>query len=97
MKLSPYNIGSVYLLGNKESGVIQQDIHDRVMGELRTKFKPEFLNRLDDIILFKPLDTKEIKSIVDISYGLLSLMNDSKRVKSISGWNWIIKDVLNSN
>jgi ATP-dependent Clp protease ATP-binding subunit ClpB len=60
------NIGSDYLLENKESGSIQQDIRDRVMRELKTKFKPEFLNRLDDIILFKPLDTNEIKSIVDI-------------------------------
>lgn len=60
------NIGSDYLLENKESGGIQQDIRDRVMNELKTKFKPEFLNRLDDIILFKPLDTNEIKSIVDI-------------------------------
>jgi ATP-dependent Clp protease ATP-binding subunit ClpB len=60
------NIGSDYLLENKESGGIQQDIRDRVMNELKTKFKPEFLNRLDDIILFKPLDTNEIKRIVDI-------------------------------
>jgi len=60
------NIGSDYLLENKESGSIQQNIRDRVMSELKTKFKPEFLNRLDDIILFKPLDTKEIKGIVDI-------------------------------
>ena len=60
------NIGSNYLLENKESGSIQQNIRDRVMRELKTKFKPEFLNRLDDIILFKPLETKEIKGIVDI-------------------------------
>ncbi|HEY5561933.1 MAG TPA: ATP-dependent chaperone ClpB [Clostridiaceae bacterium] len=60
------NIGSNYLLENKESGGIEQHIRDRVMGELKVKFKPEFLNRLDDIILFKPLETKEIKGIVDI-------------------------------
>jgi len=60
------NIGSNYLLENKESGNIQQNIRERVLSELKTKFKPEFLNRLDDIILFKPLDTKEIKGIVDI-------------------------------
>ncbi|MCB2296549.1 ATP-dependent chaperone ClpB [Clostridium tagluense] len=60
------NIGSSYLLENKESGGIEQYIRDRVMSELKSKFKPEFLNRLDDIILFKPLDTKEIKGIVDI-------------------------------
>ncbi len=60
------NIGSNYLLENKESGGIEQYIRDRVISELKTKFKPEFLNRLDDIILFKPLDTEEIKGIVDI-------------------------------
>ena len=60
------NIGSNYLLENKESGGIEKHIRDRVMSELKTKFKPEFLNRLDDIILFKPLETKEIEGIVDI-------------------------------
>ncbi|MEK6265035.1 MAG: ATP-dependent chaperone ClpB, partial [Clostridium sp.] len=60
------NIGSNYLLENKESSGIEQHIRDRVMNELKSKFKPEFLNRLDDIILFKPLDTKEIEGIVDI-------------------------------
>ena len=60
------NIGSNYLLENKESGGIEQHIRDRVMSELKSKFKPEFLNRLDDIILFKPLETKEIEGIVDI-------------------------------
>jgi len=60
------NIGSNYLLENKESGGIEKHIRDRVMNELKSKFKPEFLNRLDDIILFKPLETKEIEGIVDI-------------------------------
>ena len=60
------NIGSNYLLENTEGGGIDQHIRDRVMRELKSKFKPEFLNRLDDIILFKPLETKEIKGIVDI-------------------------------
>jgi len=60
------NIGSNYLLENKEVGGIELHIRDRVMAELKAKFKPEFLNRLDDIILFKPLETKEIKGIVDI-------------------------------
>ncbi|MBU3180731.1 ATP-dependent chaperone ClpB [Clostridium psychrophilum] len=60
------NIGSDYLLENKESGGIEKGIRDKVMSELKAKFKPEFLNRLDDIILFKPLETKEIEGIVDI-------------------------------
>jgi ATP-dependent Clp protease ATP-binding subunit ClpB len=60
------NIGSNHLLENTESGGIDEHTRDRVMRELKSKFKPEFLNRLDDIILFKPLETKEIKGIVDI-------------------------------
>jgi len=60
------NIGSNYLLENKENGGIEKSIRDKVMSELKSKFKPEFLNRLDDIILFKPLETKEIEGIVDI-------------------------------
>jgi ATP-dependent Clp protease ATP-binding subunit ClpB len=60
------NIGSGYLLENKESRSIEQHIRDRVMNEMKLKFKPEFLNRLDDIILFKPLATEEIKGIIDI-------------------------------
>ena len=40
---------------------------------------------------------KTLKDVTDrLSNGLLSLMNDSKRVKSITGWKWIVKDVLNS-
>ncbi len=60
------NIGSSYLLENKENAGIEQYIRDRVMNEMKLKFKPEFLNRLDDIILFKPLATEEIKGIIDI-------------------------------
>ncbi|NMM65045.1 ATP-dependent chaperone ClpB [Clostridium sp. P21] len=60
------NIGSGYLLENTESTGIEQHIRDRVMNEMKLKFKPEFLNRLDDIILFKPLSTSEIKGIIEI-------------------------------
>jgi ATP-dependent Clp protease ATP-binding subunit ClpB len=60
------NIGSSYLLDNKESSVIDENVKDRVMDEMKSRFKPEFLNRLDDIIMFKPLNIEEIKSIIDI-------------------------------
>jgi len=60
------NIGSGYLLENQDSSNIDSDIRDRVMGEMKRRFKPEFLNRLDDIILFKPLSIGEIKYIIDI-------------------------------
>lgn len=60
------NVGSNYLLENKDSGSVDESIRDRVMNEMKRRFKPEFLNRLDDIILFKPLSTGEIKYIIDI-------------------------------
>jgi ATP-dependent Clp protease ATP-binding subunit ClpB len=60
------NIGSSYLLENKSSAGIDEDIKNKVMNDMKLKFKPEFLNRLDDIIMFKPLNTVEIKSIIDI-------------------------------
>jgi ATP-dependent Clp protease ATP-binding subunit ClpB len=60
------NIGSNYLLENSSSSGIDPLIRDRVMSELKSRFKPEFLNRLDDVILFKPLTNSEIKKIIDI-------------------------------
>ena len=60
------NIGSVHLLdGLEEDGSIKEESRDLVMGQLRGHFRPEFLNRVDEIILFKPLTTNEIKGIVD--------------------------------
>jgi ATP-dependent Clp protease ATP-binding subunit ClpB len=61
------NIGSVHLLdGVTDEGVISEQARDRVMAELRGHFRPEFLNRVDDIVLFKPLTLEEIEQIVDL-------------------------------
>jgi ATP-dependent Clp protease ATP-binding subunit ClpB len=60
------NIGSMYLLEGFESGEIPEDVRGRVMGDLREHFRPEFLNRVDDIIMFKPLTLEEIERIVDL-------------------------------
>lgn len=61
------NIGSMYLLdGLTDKGEISKSARDTVMAELRRHFRPEFLNRVDDIILFKPLTLDEIKSIIDL-------------------------------
>ncbi len=61
------NIGSAYLLeGIEPDGSIRQDCQDRVMEQLRASFRPEFLNRLDEIILFKPLTKENIGAIVDL-------------------------------
>ena len=64
------NIGSQYLIdGVSADGEIREDARDRVMGELRADFRPEFLNRVDDIVLFKPLTLNEIEQIVDLQIG----------------------------
>ena len=61
------NIGSSYLLdGIEPDGSIREEARDAVMGELRAHFRPEFLNRLDEIIMFKPLTKENIGNIVDL-------------------------------
>ena len=61
------NIGSQYLLeGIQEDGTISQQAQDLVQNDLRAHFRPEFLNRLDEIILFKPLTKDNIGHIVDL-------------------------------
>ena len=64
------NIGSEYLLdGATSDGEIKPDARERVVAEMRAHFRPEFLNRLDDIVLFKPLTQAEIERIVDLMFG----------------------------
>lgn len=58
------NIGSKYLLEDYENNKKEAD--NLVMNELKYRFKPEFLNRIDDIIMFKPLSEEDIKKIIDI-------------------------------
>jgi ATP-dependent Clp protease ATP-binding subunit ClpB len=61
------NIGSLHLLeGITASGEIPEDVRGRVMGDLRDHFRPEFLNRVDEIVLFKPLTLEEIERIVEL-------------------------------
>ena len=61
------NIGSSYLLeGIDDNGNIKQENQDLVMNDLRNHFRPEFLNRLDEIIMFKPLTRDNIGGIVDL-------------------------------
>ncbi|TMR30734.1 ATP-dependent chaperone ClpB [Nonomuraea zeae] len=63
------NIGSQHLLdGVTSDGEIKPQARESVMGELRRHFRPEFLNRIDDIVLFKPLTEAEIERIVDLMF-----------------------------
>ena len=62
------NIGSSYLLeGIQEDGSISEECADLVHKDLQAHFRPEFLNRLDEIIMFKPLTKENIGAIVDLS------------------------------
>ncbi len=61
------NLGAEFLLeGIEEDGSIRPEAEDLVMEKLRVSFKPEFLNRLDEIIMFKPLTRENIRGIIDL-------------------------------
>ncbi len=62
------NLGSAYLLEgiDESTGAIKKEASTAVMDELRASFRPEFLNRLDEIIMFKPLNKSNLSGIVDI-------------------------------
>lgn len=61
------NIGSSYLLeGINDDGSIEKSARERVMDEMRRTFRPEFLNRIDEIVMFKPLMKDEIYKIIDL-------------------------------
>jgi ATP-dependent Clp protease ATP-binding subunit ClpB len=75
------NIGSQYLLeGITDKGEIKEDIRDTVMKEMRMQFRPEFLNRVDEIVLFKPLTLAEIEQIVDLLTDELRKRLDMRRM-----------------
>ncbi|MEQ1577392.1 MAG: AAA family ATPase, partial [Hyphomicrobium sp.] len=72
------NIGSDYLVNQKE-GEDTDAVREDVMAEVRSRFRPEFLNRLDEIILFHRLQRSEMGAIVDIQMGRLQrLLADRK-------------------
>ena len=75
------NIGSRHLLENvSESGKLDGNTVKTVMSELHQNFKPEFLNRVDDIVMFKPLTRDEIRQIVRL---VLKTLSDRLREKEI--------------
>jgi ATP-dependent Clp protease ATP-binding subunit ClpB len=61
------NLGSQYLLeGISETGELRPGVRERVMGELRGHFRPEFLNRVDEVVFFTPLLAAQLKEIIDL-------------------------------
>jgi ATP-dependent Clp protease ATP-binding subunit ClpB len=76
------NIGSPYLLdGVTDTGEIRPDARDRVLGELREHFRPEFLNRVDEIVLFKPLTLAEIERIVELQLATVEKRLADRRIR----------------
>jgi ATP-dependent Clp protease ATP-binding subunit ClpB len=75
------NIGAKQLIeGIDKKGSITKSAEQSAMQDLRAHFRPEFLNRIDDIVLFKPLGTKEIAAIVDLQLGLVRERLAERRV-----------------
>jgi ATP-dependent Clp protease ATP-binding subunit ClpB len=74
------NIGGEYLVSQKE-GEDTDAVRDLVMAEVRQKFRPEFLNRLDDIILFHRLQRSEMGKIVDIQIDRLRKLLTDRKIK----------------
>ena len=73
------NVGSRYLQDNVIDNEISESARESVMADLRDHFRPEFLNRIDDIVLFKPLSLEEITEIVDLLLaGLNKRLGDRK-------------------
>ncbi|NCD26339.1 MAG: AAA family ATPase, partial [Deltaproteobacteria bacterium] len=75
------NIGSPLLLdGISESGELREGVRDGVMGVLRGHFRPEFLNRVDEIVLFKPLLIEQITRIIDLLMGNLQARLEERKI-----------------
>ncbi|MEU2207141.1 ATP-dependent chaperone ClpB [Streptomyces hygroscopicus] len=75
------NIGSVHLLdGVTSEGELKPDARSLVMSELRGHFRPEFLNRVDDIVLFKPLGERQIERIVELQFDELRTRLAERRI-----------------
>jgi ATP-dependent Clp protease ATP-binding subunit ClpB len=76
------NIGSDILLEDAgEEGELSDEVRDRVMARLRSGFRPEFLNRIDEIVLFKPLTREELKAIVGLVLEGLSQRLEDRHIR----------------
>ncbi|WP_297810855.1 ATP-dependent chaperone ClpB [uncultured Finegoldia sp.] len=75
------NIGSMDLIeGIDDDGNISSDSRTAVMDELKSKFKPEFLNRIDDIVMFKPLTKDDIYKIIEKQVSLLQKQLEDRQI-----------------
>lgn len=75
------NIGSTYLLDSiREDEKINESVREQVFGELNRHFKPEFLNRVDEVVLFKPLRREEIVKIIDLALKDIQMRLTDRRI-----------------
>ncbi len=74
------NIGSRYLQDGVSGDEIPESVRESVFAELRQAMRPEFLNRIDDLVLFKPLTLEEIRSIVDLQLVELNRRLKDRRI-----------------
>ena len=78
------NIGSSYLLNNlSEDGTIAETARELVNKELQMKFKPEFLNRIDDVVMFSPLTKLQILKIIDLSLTDIRKRLEDRHIKLV--------------
>ena len=77
------NVGSRYLQDNVIDNEISESARESVMADLRDHFRPEFLNRIDDIVLFKPLSLEEITEIVDLLLAGLNKRLEDRKVSVV--------------
>ncbi len=76
------NIGAHYLLeGVNENGTIDEKSKDMAMDEVKSIFRPEFLNRLDEIVMFKPLQRREIFKIIDLQIDEIESRLEERNIK----------------
>ena len=88
------NLGSQYILEESGSGEISQKTKDTVNALLRQQFRPEFLNRIDEIVFYKPLTKAEISDIVDLMLKALKERLEDKQLSldvTESAKNYIIE------
>ncbi|MGH7995783.1 MAG: AAA family ATPase, partial [Opitutaceae bacterium] len=75
------NIGARFLLEGVTGDAIPESVRESVLADLRRSFRPEFLNRIDETVFFKPLTLEEIERIVDLLVGDLNRRLADRRVK----------------
>ena len=90
------NLGSIYLYENiRQDGTIDEDVKEKVLGEMRSHFRPEFINRIDDTIIFAPLSEEQIVKIIDLSVKELAdrLADREIKIEILQGAEKHIADV----